>query len=129
MRFTAPLLLPTLISVVFAAATVRAGPSPDDVYVPTITSPTAGTVWQSNSLQTITWDTSNAPANISNRALLFLRQNGNTAPFILAKDFDLRAGSLNITVPYVVSNNNYQWVLFGDSGDFSPVMTIQSDII
>jgi len=125
MRFTTA--LSTLIPFILAAGVRGAGPTPLDVFVPPITFPTEGTVWVSKTQQNITWDASGAPPTISNGALLLLRQNNITSPFILAKDFDLRAGSLEITVPWVLSNTNYQLVLFGDSGDFSPVFTIQSD--
>ncbi|KAJ7240628.1 hypothetical protein B0H12DRAFT_51643 [Mycena haematopus] len=119
--------LSALIPLIFAAAVHAVGPIPLDVFVPSITYPTAGTVWVSKTQQTLTWDASNAPPSISNGALLMLRQNNRTSPFILAKDFDLRAGSLEITVPWVLSADNYELVLFGDSGNFSPVFTIQSD--
>ncbi|KAJ7646232.1 hypothetical protein B0H17DRAFT_876888, partial [Mycena rosella] len=96
-----------------------------DVFVPPITFPTAGTVWASKTQQNVTWDASGAPPSISNEALLFLRKDTTTAPFILAKGFDLRTGSLEITVPYVLADDDYSLVLFGDSGNFSPVFTIQ----
>ncbi|KAJ7073395.1 hypothetical protein B0H15DRAFT_869183 [Mycena belliarum] len=98
-----------------------------DVFVPRITAPAAGTVWTSRTQQNVTWDVSGAPASISNEALLMLRKGELTAPFILAKGFDLRAGSLEITVPYVLTDSDYSLVLFGDSGNFGPVFTIQSD--
>ncbi|KAJ7652548.1 hypothetical protein B0H17DRAFT_899737, partial [Mycena rosella] len=94
------------------------------VFAPPITSPTAGAVWVSKTQQNVTWDASGAPHNISNGAFLFLRKGNTTLPFILAKGFDLRAGSLEITVPYVIGDDDYSFVLFGDSGDFSPVFTI-----
>ncbi|KZV62607.1 hypothetical protein PENSPDRAFT_758571 [Peniophora sp. CONT] len=37
-----------------------------DVFVPPITSPTADTKWTAGAVETVTWDASNAPANISN---------------------------------------------------------------
>ncbi|KAK7045019.1 hypothetical protein R3P38DRAFT_2609370 [Favolaschia claudopus] len=119
------LLLCTIAAVNAAAAKP---PGPLDVWSPKITYPTEGTVWESKTEQTLTWDVSDAPPVISNGALLMLRQNDITAPFILAKGFDLRAGNLTITVPYVLSNPNYQLVLFGDSGNFGPVFTINSDV-
>ncbi|KAJ6459026.1 hypothetical protein C8R45DRAFT_787611, partial [Mycena sanguinolenta] len=118
--------LSALISVICAAAVHAAGPVPLDVFVPRITYPTAGTVWVSKTQQTLTWDATNAPVNISNGALVMLRQNNHTAPFILAKGFDLRAGFVEITVPWVFTADNYEIVLFGDSGNFSPPFTIQS---
>ncbi|KAJ7499951.1 hypothetical protein FB451DRAFT_1207061, partial [Mycena latifolia] len=72
-------------------------------------------------------DTTDAPATISNEALLLLAKGGVEAPFILAKGFDLRKWRLEIEVPYVLSGTNYQLVLFGDSGNLSPIFTIESD--
>ncbi|KAJ7086836.1 hypothetical protein B0H15DRAFT_931375 [Mycena belliarum] len=119
MRFTS-----TFVS--FALAVVAAAVSLD-VFVPPLTGPAAGTVWVSKTQQNVTWDASGAPASISNEALLLLRKGDATAPFILAKDFDLRAGSLEIIVPWVLTGSDYSLVLFGDSGNFGPVFTIQSD--
>ncbi|KAJ7438629.1 hypothetical protein B0H11DRAFT_1799516 [Mycena galericulata] len=128
MQFTLSLsmLIPFLLGAVVRAIPTT-GPAPLDVFTPPITFPTAGTVWASNTQQNVTWDASGAPASISNQAMLMLRKGGVTAPFILAKGFDLRAGTLAITVPYVLGDSDYQLVLFGDSGDFSPTFTIQSD--
>ncbi|KAJ7022313.1 hypothetical protein C8F04DRAFT_971674 [Mycena alexandri] len=110
------------------AAMVFAGPTPLDVFSPPITFPTAGTVLVSKTQTTITWDATGAPVNISNKALLMLRKGDRTAPFILAEGFDLRTGSLDITVPNVLADTDYEFVLFGDSGNFSPTFTIQSDV-
>ncbi|KAJ7816052.1 hypothetical protein B0H14DRAFT_2602892 [Mycena olivaceomarginata] len=132
MRFTTPLSL--VVSFFLTAAVHAAGPTPLDVFVPPITSPTAETVWVSKTQQTLTWDASGAPPNISNGALLLLRSNGITAPFILAQDFDLRTGNLTITVPWGSDRNDLSACLnnalivpvFGDSGNFSPEFTIQT---
>ncbi|KAJ7086251.1 hypothetical protein C8R44DRAFT_721606 [Mycena epipterygia] len=127
MRFTT--IFSTLVPFVLAASVgaTPVGPVPLDVFDPPVTFPTAGTVWISKTTQKVTWDTSGAPADISNEALLLLRKGGITAPFILAEGFDLRAGTLEITVPWVLNGSDYQLVLFGDSGNFSPVFTIQSN--
>ncbi|KAJ7186036.1 hypothetical protein C8R46DRAFT_881260 [Mycena filopes] len=109
-------------------ALALAGPTPLDVFDPPVTSPSAGAVLVSKTPTTITWDTTSAPVNISNKALLMLRKGEITAPFILAEGFDLRSGSLDITVPNVLTGSDYAFVLFGDSGNFSPVFTIQSDV-
>ncbi|KAJ7935926.1 hypothetical protein B0H13DRAFT_2261979 [Mycena leptocephala] len=124
MRFT--IALSALVTFVLTTAVNAAGPTPLDVFVPPITSPTAGTVWVSKTQQNVTWDASRAPPTISNQAMVLLRKGDTTFPFILAKGFDLRKGSVEITVPYVFADN-YQVVLFGDSGNFSPVFAIQSD--
>jgi hypothetical protein len=125
MRFTTSLF--ALVPFIFTSAVNAVGPTPLDVWVPKMTSPTAGAVLVSKTPETITWDTSNAPPTISNKAMLMLRHNNITAPFILAQGFDLRAGTLDITVPWVLSDGGYQFVLFGDSGNFSPFFSIQSN--
>ena len=38
-----------------------------DVFVPPVTSPSAGTVWRSGKSYTVTWDVSGAPVNITNK--------------------------------------------------------------
>jgi len=102
-------------------------PTKRDVFVPPILYPHAGTVWSSFQFHNVTWDTTNAPASISNEALLLLAKGGAEAPFILAKGFDLRLGRVQIQVPHVFAGTDYQLVLFGDSGNLSPVFTIESD--
>ncbi|KAK0220211.1 hypothetical protein IW262DRAFT_1316809 [Armillaria fumosa] len=94
-----------------------------DVYSPPITSPNATTVWTVNTIQTVTWDASNPPVNISNRALIWLRKD-NLSFLELAKDFDLRSGQQDVTVPDVEEADDYIIVLFGDGGNFSPEFTI-----
>ncbi|KAJ7720373.1 hypothetical protein DFH07DRAFT_760872, partial [Mycena maculata] len=120
------LSLSTSVPLLAAVMGVGAVPAvaPHDVFAPPVTFPTAGTVWATNSRQNVTWDASGAPARISNEALLMLRKNSVAAPH----PFDLRAGTLEITVPYVLAGSDYQLVLFGDSGEFIPVFTIQSDM-
>ncbi|KAJ7277490.1 hypothetical protein C8J57DRAFT_1713821 [Mycena rebaudengoi] len=103
------------------------GPVANDVFVPPILTPAAGTVWESFQRQNVTWDASNAPNTISNRASILLARDGVEFPFILASDFDLRAGFVKLTVPHVLSGSDYQIVLFGDSGNLSPMFTINSD--
>ncbi|KAJ6558752.1 hypothetical protein DFH09DRAFT_1317022 [Mycena vulgaris] len=51
-----------------------------------------------------------------------LRKGAITPPFILAKGFDLRAGTLEI-----LTGTDYELVLFGDSGNFGLVFTIRSN--
>ncbi|KAJ6479443.1 hypothetical protein C8R47DRAFT_983456 [Mycena vitilis] len=114
-----------------AVAYAVPAPGPLDVFVPRITSPTAATIWESKSQQTVTWwvfSPSTTPANISNGAMIMLRKGTVTTPLVLAKGFDLRSGSVDITVPYVLSDSDYELVLFGDSGNYSPPFTIHSDV-
>ncbi|SJL04100.1 uncharacterized protein ARMOST_07459 [Armillaria ostoyae] len=122
MKLTLPITMLTAL-----VASVLATPIhiPRDVYSPPITSPDANTVWTVNTTQTVTWDTSNAPVNISNRASIWLRKGDFTfGPVELAVDFDLRSGEQDVTVPSVVEGDDYIIVLFGDSGNWSPEFTI-----
>ncbi|KAF9258479.1 hypothetical protein L218DRAFT_1064795 [Marasmius fiardii PR-910] len=96
-----------------------------DVYVPRITSPDASTIWTAGSKVNVTWDSSDAPGQIGNRASVELRK---TSPFMnlgkLAQDFDLRAGFVEITVPNVQPASDYSITLFGDSGNQGERFTI-----
>jgi hypothetical protein len=64
---------------------VQAAPAVDvtarDVYVPHITSPVAGDVWTSRTTAQVTWDTSDAPKQITNRiGWVMLRDNNRATP-------------------------------------------------
>ncbi|KAF7292113.1 hypothetical protein MIND_01238000 [Mycena indigotica] len=119
------------LSAMLASAFLLLGASTGalDVWVPRITFPTAGAILAANSQVNVTWTTVNAPQNISNRAMLLLGHTGGNYPFILAKDFDLRAGFVTVAVPYVFTGTAYTFVLFGDSGNASPPFTIESDVL
>jgi hypothetical protein len=97
-----------------------------DVYVPPITYPTASTVWKKGQVHNVTWDVSDPPAQITNKiGRIQLREGGLTTPLILADGFDILLGSIEVTVPWVITGSDYQLVLFGDSGNFSPEFTIK----
>ncbi|KZV84423.1 hypothetical protein EXIGLDRAFT_753845 [Exidia glandulosa HHB12029] len=126
MKFTTSFT--TLLSVL-TASTVLAAPvqeSRRDIWSPHIIYPHEGTVWQLGARHNVTWDTSDAPANISNAALIFLRKGNTTfSNDTLASGFDLRAGRTEITVPSdFAPGTDYRVVLFGDSGNWSPQFTI-----
>jgi hypothetical protein len=92
----------------------------------------------------VTWDTTGAPAHISNGFFILLRFNEITTPreyctssfcparadrgsaysVILAQNFDPRKGRVEVTVPLVQPGSNYSIVLFGDSGNWSPQFQI-----
>ncbi|KIY50726.1 hypothetical protein FISHEDRAFT_26740, partial [Fistulina hepatica ATCC 64428] len=95
-----------------------------DVWVPEITSPTSDTVWTSGEVVNVTWDTSDAPSEISNGALVTLDKNMYGTGIILAQNFDLRTGYVEITVPEVITDTDYEITLFGDSGNISDNFTI-----
>lgn len=118
--------------VVAASSAVAAPASPLEliVFSPTITGPTAGAIWTSGSSQTVTWDTSNIPAEKENSTgLLLLGRLQNNSENLdiahpLAVDFPIKDGSVNITVPNEPFGMDYIVVLFGDSGNKSPEFTI-----
>ncbi|KAJ3725157.1 hypothetical protein C8R42DRAFT_576348 [Lentinula raphanica] len=114
----------------FAASAVSASPVSNaarmilDVWAPTIISPNASTIWTEGQQYNVTWDTSNAPVNISNGASVLLTKLSLVA---LASGFDLRQGWVTITCPSdVIPGNNYSIILFGDSGDQSEQFSIIS---
>ncbi|KAF7297717.1 hypothetical protein MKEN_01395100 [Mycena kentingensis (nom. inval.)] len=100
---------------------------PLDVWAPTVLYPSEGAILTSGESCTLVWNATNPPAHISNGAFVLLRRNGRSYPFVLAKDFDLRAGSVTFPLPEVFSGDDYSFVLFGDSGNFSPLFTICSE--
>ncbi|THU87093.1 hypothetical protein K435DRAFT_762862 [Dendrothele bispora CBS 962.96] len=96
-----------------------------DVFVPPVTSPTADAVWAVGSVQTVTWNTTDAPEQITNPiGRIMLRKGGLTTNNTLADGFDILLGTINVTVPDVEPGDDYEIVLFGDSGNFSPVFEI-----
>jgi hypothetical protein len=72
----------------------------------------------------VTWDITDVPKQISNKFSVRLRRGGLATPLVLADGFDPRKGSVEVKVPWVVEGE-YQLVLFGDSGNFSPLFTIK----
>ncbi|KAE9389704.1 hypothetical protein BT96DRAFT_834539 [Gymnopus androsaceus JB14] len=94
-----------------------------DVWAPTIISPNASTVWTEGQKYNVTWDTSNAPANISNGASVVLGENGDLTETGIG--FDLRQGWVTVTCPSDLTPGDfYSIVLFGDSGDQSDQFSI-----
>ncbi|EKM50797.1 uncharacterized protein PHACADRAFT_104333 [Phanerochaete carnosa HHB-10118-sp] len=119
--FSKTALLAALLAAV-ASVTAR----PLDVWDPEITSPTAGVRWLPGDIHNITWDTSNAPADISEVSMIVLAKGGvEDIANPLAQGFDLRAGFVPVAIPLsTVSGDDYAIVLFGDSGNLSPTFTI-----
>ncbi|KAM5534972.1 hypothetical protein V8D89_011345 [Ganoderma adspersum] len=99
-----------------------------DVFVPPVTSPATGTVWAVGSQQNVTWDTSDAPANITNKqGQVVLAKSGRLdIENPLASGFDILQGWVTVTVPDVAPSDDYTIVLFGDSGNDSGVFSIVS---
>ncbi|KAF9261186.1 hypothetical protein L218DRAFT_961661 [Marasmius fiardii PR-910] len=125
MHFKSSILAGTFSALAFAFVSNAIPITQRDVYVPRITSPNASTVWTAGSKVNVTWDTSDAPAQIGNRASVELHK---ASPFAnlgkLVQDFDLRAGFVEVTVPNVQPASDYSITLFGDSGNISPLFSI-----
>ncbi|CAK5268006.1 unnamed protein product [Mycena citricolor] len=125
MKFTTTFvtLVSAMLSVSSAAAVVP--PHVLDVFEPPITSPTTGDVWTVGWKTNITWDVSHAPKQITNnQGRIMLRKANYTTPLILAEGFNITVGQVEIIVPSVITGDDYQLVLFGSSGNFSPYFTI-----
>ncbi|KAJ7625799.1 hypothetical protein FB45DRAFT_750205, partial [Roridomyces roridus] len=111
-----------LVTALGAAATPLEG---RDVFDPPVTSPTTGTVWVSGQTQTVTWDISNPPKEITDAVgMLVLVKDKVTTPLILAENFSILLGHIEVTVPLVFEGSDYQIDLFGDSGNLSQEFTI-----
>ncbi|KAI0807970.1 hypothetical protein C8Q74DRAFT_1363411 [Fomes fomentarius] len=97
----------------------------NDVFVPPILDPHAGTVWNKDETRTVTWDVSNAPQNITNsKGIIILAKGGIATPLVLANDFDILLGKIDVKVPWVIPDDDYSVKLIGDSGNLSPEFTI-----
>jgi len=131
MKFTSLTTFASLL-LVSAFSTTSASPIAEasvlekrDVFVPPVLYPHAGTVWTVGQRHNVTWDTSNHPVNITNKiGVILLRKGGIATPIILGNGFNILLGRIEVTVPWVLDGSDYQIVLFGDSGNFSPVFTI-----
>ncbi|KZV62614.1 hypothetical protein PENSPDRAFT_758577 [Peniophora sp. CONT] len=98
-----------------------------DVFVPPITSPSASTKWTAGAVETVTWDTSNAPAQISNPSGIVVLEKGGLPVATLKDGFPITDGSVDVTVPAnLTTGTDYTIILFGDSGNVSPQFEIDS---
>ncbi|KAJ2912625.1 hypothetical protein MD484_g7791, partial [Candolleomyces efflorescens] len=99
-----------------------------DVFVPPVLEPAAGTIWQKGSNETVVWDVSNPPAQITNKlGRIYLRSVEQEIILLdqpLATGFDILVGQQEVTVPTDLASGEYQVVLFGDSGNWGPVFNI-----
>ncbi|KAF8874275.1 hypothetical protein BD779DRAFT_1678801 [Infundibulicybe gibba] len=113
-----------MFSLANASPTIQ---QPRDVFTPAVLFPHTGTVWIVGQHHNVTWDTSKAPVNITNKiGMILLRKGGLTTPLILANNFSILLGRIEVQVPWVLDGDDYQVNLFGDSGDFSDFFTIQA---
>ncbi|KAF8591332.1 hypothetical protein K439DRAFT_1627051, partial [Ramaria rubella] len=117
----------------FALAGVRAAPTLDarkalDVFDPPILYPNAATVWFAGQSHNVTWDTSGLPSTLPNGSMIQLRIARSSTIFVpvtLASNFSLVDGREPITLPEnLMPRDDYEIVLFGDSGNVSPAFTI-----
>ncbi|KAG7450889.1 uncharacterized protein BT62DRAFT_928177 [Guyanagaster necrorhizus] len=118
--FAAATVLSSVLALVNAAVL--------DVFVPQITSPTAGDTWVVGSNYTVTWDTSDAPAQITNeQGEIYLRKGSKTQSPALASGFSILDGAVNVIVPETTTvGDDYYVVLFGDSGNWSGEFSIKA---
>ncbi|KIK57159.1 hypothetical protein GYMLUDRAFT_46401 [Collybiopsis luxurians FD-317 M1] len=107
-----------------------------DVWVPKILTPTAETVWKTNSHGEVTWDPSNPPKQITNpKGTILLGHLDPSNPVSglnldikhpLASYVDLSLGKATIQVPATTTPGKYIIVLMGNSGNRSPEFTIEA---
>ncbi|KAF8893774.1 hypothetical protein BD779DRAFT_1797777 [Infundibulicybe gibba] len=127
MKFTSAL---TILFTIFFTFAVAFPITKRDVFVPPITSPENGDAWVVGQTVQVTWDTSNAPTQITNpKGKIYLRKAEMTLlNVVLAEGFDILLGAINVTVPAVAPDSDYRVVLMGDSGNFSPFFSISSAV-
>ncbi|KAI6039329.1 hypothetical protein EDC04DRAFT_2686278, partial [Pisolithus marmoratus] len=96
-----------------------------DVFVPPVIDPNQKTVWCVGKQEKVVWDTSNAPASITNPEgrIYLVVNNLIDFDYELASGFNILDGKVEVTVPDVPPGI-YAIVLFGDSGNFSKNFTI-----
>ncbi|KAF8170093.1 hypothetical protein BJ912DRAFT_998335 [Pholiota molesta] len=125
----------TFFTTILLAATAIAAPlnSPQELIVfnPPITSPKKSVTWAKGTRQVVKWSTQNIPVqrvNTTGVLLLGFMENGSENLDIdhpLASCFPINDGHVTVTIPSdVKSKDNYFIVLFGDSGNKSPIFTI-----
>jgi len=119
----------TVVAFIFSLLTalVAAAPIARDVWDPLILTPTTGFVWQAGNTYDVTWDTSSAPAQVTNPNGIVVLSKAGVLDFgnPLASGFSLYDGCVEVTIPSgTVTGSDYAIVLFGDSGNASPYFTI-----
>uniref|UniRef100_D8PXI5 Fibronectin type-III domain-containing protein n=1 Tax=Schizophyllum commune (strain H4-8 / FGSC 9210) TaxID=578458 RepID=D8PXI5_SCHCM len=123
-------MLATLFSLVLALFSLTSVclAAPAEVYVPPITYPHAKTVWKVGEYHNVTWDASSPPERITNKVgYIYLRHAGKIdLGHPLAENFDILKGHQVVKVPSVAPGSDYQLVLMGDSGNWSPKFKIHT---
>ncbi|KAG0704221.1 hypothetical protein DFH29DRAFT_912355 [Suillus ampliporus] len=117
-----------LITLLALFTLTLSAPMRRDVFVPPVLYPNSDTVWTVGQHHNVTWETNNAPENITNGiGKVYLATNYIIdLDHPLATGFDILDGRVVIQVPSVPTGQNYSVVLFGDSGNYSPEFTILS---
>ncbi|EDR13602.1 uncharacterized protein LACBIDRAFT_292425 [Laccaria bicolor S238N-H82] len=97
-----------------------------DVFVPPVISPGKGTVWKVGTEQTVKWNVTNPPKQITNNKGEIILSNNGVLDFAnpLAEGFNILLGEIKVTVPNVASGHKYQIIVFGDSGNNGSYFTI-----
>ncbi|PPQ75645.1 hypothetical protein CVT26_001625 [Gymnopilus dilepis] len=122
--------LTTIVFAILATLSLVAGAPVDlslrDVFVPPVILPNSGSVWKVGSTQTVQWDVTNPPAQITNTKAKIILVTNSTLDFKhpLADNLDVLSGSAQVTVPNVAPGNFYQILVFGDSGNTGDIFTI-----
>ncbi|KAH8110484.1 hypothetical protein DFH11DRAFT_1880544 [Phellopilus nigrolimitatus] len=127
-------LFAVLLSLFSLARALPLALQPRDVWAPRVTYPVFGTVWSVGERYNVTWDLTSEPKQITNpTGQIWLRKDGLTlsqgpgsTQDPLASGFNLTDGHVEITVPDIAPDSDYELVLFGDSGNFSPNFTISA---
>lgn len=102
-------LLASVCSLFSLVAALVVSPVTRDVWSPQIWSPAADTVWYIGCTQTVAWDPSNPPSEITDsEGQIYLRINGETQSTPLAQGFPLSAGWVEVIVPSDTQPSN-QW--------------------
>ncbi|KAH9480197.1 hypothetical protein JR316_0006795 [Psilocybe cubensis] len=97
-----------------------------DVFVPPVILPNSHSVWKVGTTQTVKWDVSHPPSQITNtKAKIILVTNGLLDfEHPLADNLDVLSGSHQVKVPKVEPGKKYQIIVFGDSGNTGEVFQI-----
>ncbi|KIM35888.1 hypothetical protein M413DRAFT_324580 [Hebeloma cylindrosporum] len=90
-----------------------------DVFVPPVILPNHKSVWKVGTTQTVTWNVTNPPKQITNtNAMIVLVTDGRLdIEHPLATGINVLKGTAQVVVPKVAPGKNYQILVFGDSGN------------
>ncbi|KAF8158541.1 hypothetical protein B0H34DRAFT_656283 [Crassisporium funariophilum] len=97
-----------------------------DVFVPPVISPNNKSTWKIGSTQTVKWDVTHPPKQITNTGvqIILVKAGKLDMEHPLAVGKNVMEGSLSVTVPKVAPGSDYQVLVFGDSGNTGEFFTI-----